>query len=483
MNILVLDVGTSGMRGALMDENAGLLWKKQVSYAPSYEENGKVTQAPSDWKNALFQICADCAGEYPVHALAVTSQRSSLIPLDAEGIPVSDAVMWQDTRNTEVCEALRTQDAFVRSRCGAAVNTVFSGGKMTWLRETEPDLYQHTRRLVVIPDYLIHEMTGEYVTDHTYGSRSLLMDIRKRSWSPELLDLFRVEEEKLCRLIAPSSAAGLIWEQFEKQTGIKSGTPVISCGGDQQCAALGQGITGSGKVSVNLGTGAYLTASCDRVPEVIPEGLICNASAIPAQYVLEANVLTCGAALDWLVHTPDYSVVAEAFRHSPPGAGGVLTLPYFQGRSMPDWNSSARAVFSGISLENSYHDIVRSLVEGIAVEVCRSLQEIEKIQPAAAVYLSGGLGRTEEIRQLIADVSGKKVWYGGEESAAIRGAWISAAICLHIQKSWDAAWQISCPEDMRVYTPDYALTAFYRNRSAEMETLYRRIYTETAQKM
>lgn len=150
---------------------------------------------------------------------------------------------------------------------------------------------------------------------------------------------------------------------------------------------------------------------------------------------------------------------------------------------MPDWNSSARAVFSGISLENSYHDIVRSLVEGIAVEVCRSLQEIEKIQPAEAVYLSGGLGRTEEIRQLIADVSGKKVWYGGEESAAIRGAWMSAAICLHIQESWDAAWQISCLEDMRIYTPDYALTAFYRNRSAEMETLYRRIYTETAQRM
>ncbi len=475
MNILVLDAGTSGMRGTLLDEAAKPLWKGQIRYGPSYGENGKVEQSPEDWLDALREICSTAASEHTVGAAALTAQRSSVIPLGADGTPIRDAIMWQDTRNRNVCENRKTWDDRVRALCGAGINTVFSGGKMAWLRENEPDVYERARTLAVIPDLLIHEMTGELVTDHTYGSRSLLMDIRSRRWSPELLDLFGVAEDKLCRLIPPSSVAGYVTERFSRRTGLPAGVPVITCGGDQQCAALGQGVTGPGKAAVNLGTGAYLIAAADAVPREIPRGLICNASAIPEQYILEAGVLTCGAAVDWFLPDKDYSPVGHALRESPAGARGVLALPYFQGRSAPDWNSAARAGFFGLSLETGRLDMLRALLEGIAIEVSRSLEQIERRRSVDTVCLSGGLSLTAEVRQLIADVTGRTVLYAGDDEATTRGAWMSAAHCMRIVPDWETAWETACPQERLVYTPNRDLTDFYKQQSVRMEAFYQAI--------
>lgn len=475
MNILVLDVGTSSMRGTVLEETAKPRWKGQIQYGPTYGENGRVEQSPADWLRALREICASAASEHAVGAVALTAQRSSVIPLGAEGTPTRDAVMWQDTRNREVCEARKDRDDRVRALCGAGINTVFSGGKMAWLREHEPDIYERARKLAVIPDFLIREMTGELVTDHTYGSRSLLMDIRSRQWSKELLDLFGVTEDKLCRLVLPSSVAGYVTESFSRRTGLPAGIPVITCGGDQQCAALGQGITGPGKAAVNLGTGAYLIAATDAVPKEIPRGMICNASAIPEQYILEASVLTCGAAADWFLPDRDYSMIGRALRESPAGARGVLALPYFQGRSAPDWNSAAHAGFFGLSLETGRLDMLRALLEGVAVEVSRSLEQLEALQPVHEISLSGGLSRTTEIRQLIADVTGRTVLYAGDDEATTRGAWMSAAHCMGVVSDWETAWETACPQERLVYTPDRALTEFYKHQADRMEAFYQAV--------
>ena len=473
MNILVLDVGTSSMRGTLLDETAKALWKGHIPYGPTYGENGRVEQSPADWLHALCEICASAASAHAVGAVALTAQRSSVLPLGADGVPLRDAIMWQDTRNGDVCEARKDRDDRVRALCGAGINTVFSGGKMAWLREEEPDIYERAQKLAVIPDLLIREMTGALVTDHTYGSRSLLMDIRARQWSPELLELFGVTEDKLCALIPPSSAAGYITEDFAERTGLPAGIPVITCGGDQQCAALGQGVTGPGKAAVNLGTGAYLIAAADAVPEDLPRGLICSASAIPGQVILEASVLTCGAAVDWFLQDQDYSPVGRALRESPAGARGVLVLPHFQGRSAPDWNSAARAGFFGLSLETGRLDLLRALLEGIAIEVSGSLEQIEICRPVDTVCLSGGLSRTAEVCQLFADVTGKKVLYAEDDEATTRGAWMSAAHWAGIVRDWETAWETARPQEFTVYTPNRDLTEFYKHQSARLETLYK----------
>ncbi len=474
MNILVLDVGTGSIRGTILDESAKVLFRQQRSYRPEYKENGVVEQDPLDWLNAVKALCRAAAAEMPVDAIGLAAQRSSVIPADEKGIPLTKAIMWQDTRNRILCEGLRDRENRIRSICGSGINTVYSGGKMAWLRQSDPDVYYHAAHLFVIPDYLLYHMTGKHVTDQTYGSRSMLMDLRNGMWSQEMLKLFGVDQRKLGCLIQPSDIAGRTTEQFAEQCGLRAGIPVVSCGGDQQCGAVGQGVFAPGTVSVNMGTGAYLIAPIRNMPEAPKPGLTYSASAIPGEYILESSVLTCGAALDWFLRelNGELTMVKTALMESPPGANGVTALPYFQGRANPDWNSGARAAFFGLSLGTTKSDLLRALLEGICVEIAQSVQTMERIHPIHTIRLSGGLSKTAELGQLLSDVTGICVTLSDDSDATTLGAWMSTAKCLKIVRSWQEAWDMVCPAQQLCLHPRPELKAFYEQHAAHMEHIY-----------
>lgn len=473
MNILVLDVGTSGMRGTLLDD-ASVLYHEQISYGPDYCGNGIVEQNPDDWLAAAEKLCAAAAQAAEVDAVALSCQRSSVIPVGKAGEALTPAIMWQDTRNRELCRDMAAQEGRIRALSGAGINTVFSGGKMAWLRQERPTVYAAAEHLFVIPEYLVFHMTGACVLDHTYGSRSMLMDIRKRIWSSELTELFGVDEHKLGRLVLPSSVAGKVTDAFACRTGLRPEIPVVTCGGDQQCAALGQGVFREGVVSVNLGTGAYLITPVNSVPEEMPAGCWCNASAVPEQYILERSVLTCGSALNWFMREigrdMDIAQIGKTLSASPPGAGGVVALPYFQGHSDPDWNSEGYASFHAMTLSTSREDMLRALLEGICVAVSRSLETM--CADIACIHVSGGLSRTPEICQLLADVTGRPVRRIGGDDATTRGAWMSASRCLGQALTWDEAWERIRPPAETLLVPVAENTALYEKLREKMDVLY-----------
>lgn len=155
--------------------------------------------------------------------------------------------------------------------------------------------------------------------------------------------------------------------------GVPAGLPVISCGGDQQCAALGEGACTPGTATINLGTGGYLVAVTDKFPNLQKIKLNCNTYAIPGTYMLEYDLLACGAAVDWalklLYGRVDSAQIDFALRRSIPGAGGIDVLPYFQGRSGIEWKATERASISGMSLATTRYDILRGILEGICGEL------------------------------------------------------------------------------------------------------------------
>ena len=480
MKILVLDVGTSSMRSTVMDETGRPLETGQIRYHPDFSGADEVTQNPAIWVDALERLCGQAASGGKVDAVALTSQRSSVIPLDGAGTPLSDAIMWQDSRNRGLCQALSPYEELVRTRCGTDISPVFSGGKMLWFLRQRPELRPRLGRFVVIPDYLIWHMTGEYVTDHTYGSRSMLMNLRERRWDPQLLALFEVEEELLCPLISPSTVAGHLTGDFARRTGLPSGIPVISCGGDQQCGALGQGIIRPGAVSVNLGTGAYLVAATDRVPESLPRELLCNASAIPEQYILEGSILTCGAALDWMLRVlgeqEAFGMIAQALRESPRGANGVLMLPRLQG-SVEQSPPGLRGILAGLSLSVANLDLIRGLLEGICCEIRERVGQMEQCVPVERVCVSGGLTRSPEVCQLLSDALGLPVVQGDEGDATTRGAWMSAAHCLGLVPDWDSAARSVDRQPRRTFVPDGQAAGFYSRLTRLQQRLRRAVET------
>ncbi len=483
MNILVIDVGTSSMRGVIFTHDGQKLFCKQAAYRPLYLEDGWVEQPPEDWESALYAILSAAAGAgFPLAGIALTSQRSSVIPVDREMRPLCNAIMWQDKRVMGLCRERESENGWVFERCGSRVNPVFSGSKMAWVRQERPDIYEKTYKFLVVPDYLLYLLTGQLATDHTYGSRSLLMNLRTRQWDAELLELFGVEEEKLCLLVEPGSVCGRLTRRVAALTGCPEGLPVITAGGDQQCGAVGQGVVKAGTLSVTAGTGGYLIAGAEAIPQNLGQDVLCNCSAIKGQYILESSVLTCCSAFDWFqreFYGPDYTPAQldKEVAHSPVGANGCMCLPYFQGRSTPDWNTAATATFHNVTLHTQRQDMLRALLEGISLELGRGVQVMGTYVPLGDIYINGGLTNSEPFNQMQSDVYGLRVLRRGKADATARGALMVAAQSLGVYKSVGEAYEaVSQHDAVRVYEPKAENVAAYQALGKKMDKAYQKLW-------
>lgn len=486
MNILVMDVGTSSMRGVLLTHEGKELVEKQHLYSVSYMENSWVEQSPSDWENALYGIMKEVSAEsekngWKIDAVTMTSQRSSVIPVDKSMRPLCNAIMWQDKRTNGICEALNSKNEKVFSLCGSRVNPVFSASKMTWIREQRPEIYQKTYKFMVIPDYLNYLMTGNVCTDYTYGSRSLLMNLHTHEWDPELLDIFRVERKKLCDLVEPGSICGTITKEFSELTGCPEGIPVITAGGDQQCGAIGQGVVKKGVLSVTAGTGGFLITATDEVPENLEQDVICNFSSIKGQYILESSVLTCCSAFDWFRREfykgCSYDEVNAEVASSPVGSNGCLCVPYFQGRSTPDWNNMAKGIFANVTLGTSKADMLRSLLEGICYEIGNGIDTMRKYLNISDIYVNGGLTNSAAFNQIQCNVYESKIIRRGKADATARGALMVAAAALGAYGSVEEAFkEIGQNDEVKVYLPQEEYALQYEKCRAQMNRLYKKVW-------
>lgn len=490
MNVLVIDVGTSSMRGILYNEKGQVLHVHQIQYDVHYISETEAEQDPADWKRALFSIgahVADFAREQKltVDALSLTSQRSSVIPVDREGNPLRPAIMWLDKRNASICQELKDREEFIVSRTGARINAVFSGSKMTWIRRNEPEIYAKAYKLLTIADYLAWLMTGEFRTDHTYGSRSSLMNIRTREWDPELLQIYEIDREKLCDLIYPGDVQGYTTKSFAELTGLPQGIPLISAGGDQQCAALGMGVVEDGDMELTTGTGAFLLAYCDQVPEDLKADVICGAHAAKGKYVLESSMLSCSSLYDWFKRQfyeegKDYSSINGEVEASQAGAGGCIALPYFQGRGTPDFNMQATGSFLNLTLNTTRQDMARAVLEAIACEAKNNIQVLEHYAgEARQLFISGGLTNFEAFDQMQADTYQKVLIKSENSEQTSLGGLISALVTLGVYDSYQTALKaVKADEKTREYRPNLELAEVYEHKRRKMQELYEKLYKE-----
>ncbi|MDY3250787.1 MAG: FGGY-family carbohydrate kinase [Candidatus Choladocola sp.] len=488
MHIVVIDVGTSSMRGILYTEKAEILHVHQITYEVQYLSQNRAEQDPDDWKKALFEIGAAMAvyaeeKGITIDALSLTSQRSSVIPVDREGKPLRSAIMWLDKRNAAICESLKPAEGEIARRTGARINAVFSGSKMTWIHRNEPEIYNRAYRILTIADYLSWLMTGEYKTDHTYGSRSSLMNIRTRQWDDELLNMYEVDREKLCELISPGDILGYTSQSFSEATGLPTGIPMISAGGDQQCAALGMGVISKGDMELTTGTGAFLIAYTDCVPENLGSEVICGAHAVRGKYVLESSMLSCSSLYDWFrtqfyPNSEKYKEINHEVEESPAGAGGCIALPYFQGRGTPDWNSSATGSFLNLTLNTRRCDMARAVLESIACEAKSNIEVLEQYAGTARqLYISGGLTNFGVFNQMQADVYQKQLIRSENPEQTSLGGLISALVSLGACEDYQSALaQVKEQEKTVSYEPDPERREIYENKCSIMQQLYRKLY-------
>lgn len=481
MNKLIIDVGTTSMRGVLYAPDGTVLGMKRTPNHEVFHENGWATEPVSDWDNNLKEIFQDIVGRFgrdAFGAVAITSQRSSIIPVDAEGHALMDTIMWQDTRNAAICKELSKKNAEVFPITGSRVNTVYSGSKMTWVRKNAPEVYEKVYKFVNIPEYMIHLMTGEYQSDVTYGSRTGLMNLEEKDWDERLLRLYEVKREHLCALNEAGSIVGRISPEWATLTGCATDIPVISAGGDQQCGAIGQGVSGPGNLSIVTGTGAYGIAACGEIPENLSDDVVCNASSVPGSYQLEANIITCANAFDWAIRTLygmdeiDYGVIERELVAETEVSSCTL-VPYFKGTGAPDWNASATATFSGITLATRRSEMLKAVLESIFMELTNKIESIAAYMPINRIYVSGGMTKSKAICQLQADIYGRPILIKEDAETTAFGAFLVASVSLGEYAGMEAAQKALNPmENVRRYVPDQAKHAAYELKRQKMNRLY-----------
>lgn len=490
MNSLIIDIGTSSMRGLLFTQYGKRLAFHQILYAPIKYEDGRIEQPPDNWIRFLEEIVVDIVNKAKeqnesIDAVAVTAQRSAMIAVDKDGVPLMDTIMWQDQRNAGICGELEQYNDLVFARSGARVNTVFSGSRMGWIYRNCPDVCKKLYKLVNIPEYVMHHMTGEYKTDTTYASRTHLMNLRTRKWDSEMLRLFGVSEEHLCEILEPGSVYGKVTAAFAKRTGLTEGIPVITAGGDQQCAAIGQSAYKQGTLSIVVGTGGFLVTALDRVPDDPDPQLIFNCSSVAGRYMVEANILTCCSAFDWFGKNfypqkdgkIDYAAINEELEKLDGKVNATMALPYFQGRSTPAWNPQAKAYFGEISLATSRVDLLKGLLEGIFMEIRNNILLFGKYVKMNRAYISGGLTKSEAINRIQADIYGLPLYHMEDSESTGFGALMVTLVGLGVYATIEEAF-IAARGGTKInrYEPRAEIFAAYEKKRERMNEIYRELY-------
>ena len=429
--ILAIDQGTTATTVLVVDRSGTVVGRGTAAVRQGYPRPGWVEHDPDQlWETVLAatgealaaaQIAPDEAAAR-LAAVGITNQRETTILWErATGRPVASAIVWQCRRTAADCAALEEAGLgpLFRERTGLVLDAYFSGTKIAWLLNQDPQLRRRAAAGEIafgtVDTWLVWQLTGGrlHATDATNASRTLLFNLHSLSWDDELLAALDVPAAMLPRVL-PSAG---VWARTRAVGPIPAEVPIAGIAGDQQAALFGQGCFGTGAAKTTYGTGCFLLMQTGERPAQSEHGLLTTiAWQLPdrVDYALEGSVFIGGAAVQWLrdeMGLLDSAAESEAAARRVPDAGGVVCVPAFAGLGAPYWDPHARGMLIGLTRSTTRDHVVRAVLEGIAHQVADVLEAM--VADAAIgipeVRVDGGAAANDFLMQLQADLLGLPV--------------------------------------------------------------------------
>lgn len=395
---LGLDVGTSGARALLLSERGVLLGEGTAEYPLRAKRPGWAEQSPADWWNgsiAAAREALEAAGVESVDAIGLCGQMHGTVLLDRGLEPVRDALLWCDSRAAD--------DATAVIEAGGRVEVIRKGGNLPMPGFTAPQLrwldragaLGSARWVVCAKDYLRARLTGEVATDPSDASGTGLLGL-DGGWNEELAELYSVDARLLPPVLESASLAGHLTAAAAAEIGLPSGIPVATGAADNAAAALGTAVIAPGRLLLSVGTSGTLVVPVEE-PRPDESGR-CHLfrHALEGTWYSMAVVLSAGGALSWwqAVAGSPLEELAEAAAEVAPGSGGVIALPFLNGRRMPVPDPGARAVLAGMSLAHGTPHLTRAVIEGAAYAMAEGLECIRELGLSERdAVLTGGAAR------------------------------------------------------------------------------------------
>ena len=479
-SLIGLDVGTTAARAVAIDLKGDVLAAASADYPLSTPRPGWVEQDPEGWWAAsqavLHRVMAEL--RYPPLGLGLTGQMHGAVFLDAGDKVIRPALLWSDQRTARQCEAIT--EAVGRERLVAITGnpavTGFQAPKILWLRDEEPAAYARVRRVLLPKDYVRLRLTGEYATDVSDASGTLLLDLRRRSWSAEMLDALEIPREWLPSVYEGPHLTGKISHGVADAVGLPAGLFVAAGGGDNAAAAVGNGVVREGLISSSIGTSGSLFVPSE-VARIDPSGrLHAFCHAIPGGYHVLGATLSAGGSLRWWRDasgtTLDYDGMVSSAAQAPPGSEGLIFLPYLAGERTPYLDPLSRGAFFGLNLRHSFAHITRAVMEGVTYSLKDSLDLIANMKiPVTQVRATGGGARSNLWRQLQADIFGLSIYHAQVDEGPAYGAALLAGVACGVYSNvFDACSLIRF--DPEVNVPNLELKQLYESGHKTYTDLY-----------
>ncbi|MEM7558399.1 MAG: xylulokinase [Planctomycetota bacterium] len=419
-----VDIGTSGTKSLLIDPDGNILAEASASYDVLMPKPMWTEQDPEDWWNATVKTIRAVvkkakAKPAEVKAIGLSGQMHGSVFLDKSGKVIRPALLWNDQRTVAECEEITElaggREQLIRMVANPAL-TGFTAPKILWLRNKEPKRFARLKNVLLPKDEIRRRLTGELATDVSDASGMLLLDVRKRKWSKELLSKLELDSDLLGTVYESDEVTGKLRPEIAEKLGLTTDCVVVGGAGDCAAGAVGNGIVKKGILTASLGTSGVMFVHSDE-PQIDKQGRLhtfCH--AVNGKWHMMGVTLSAAGSLQWFVENvcielatrrgadPYQTIISEALK-VPPGSEGCLFAPYLAGERTPHADANARACFIGMTNAHNRGHIGRAVMEGVAMSLRESLEIIKGLKvPVREMRLSGGGAKSNLWKQIFADV-------------------------------------------------------------------------------
>ena len=448
MNYLLgIDVGTTGVKALLIDEEGGIVAQGSEEYPLLTPKIGWAEQNPFDWEKATLEAIREVLKISKINAaeikgIGLSGQMHGAVFLDKKGKVLRPAILWCDQRTGEECREINeiVGEKKVLELTSNPVLTGFTAPKILWVRKHQPEIYAMISKILLPKDYIRYKLTGEFATEVSDASGTSLFNVRERRWSKEMLGKLEIDPSFLPPVYESEVVSGKINKKTAEETGLKQGTPVVGGAGDQAAGGLGNGIVEEGIVSSTIGTSGVIFAY-SKNPETDRLGRMhtfCH--AVENAWHIMGVMLSAGGSLRWFrdnfCNLSSYKILSEKAEKIPVGSEGLIFLPYLTGERTPHNDPDVRGGFFGLTINHKKEHFIRSIMEGVVFGLKDSLEILQELKiEIKEVRASGGGANSSLWCQMQADIFAKKIVKTDVKEAPAYGVALLAGVSSGIFKN------------------------------------------------
>lgn len=488
MSLGGLDIGSTGCKVTVYDEEGNYLYRTYRDYPVSRKTGEHEVMAEDIWKG-VREVLADAGSHYPdLKALGVTSFGESCVLLDEEDRPIRAVLLYTDPRGSEECgelEAALGREKLERIT-GVAPHSMYSLPKLMWIRKHRPEQFGRAKRILMMEDYIIYMLTGSAVIDYSLATRSMGFDIRALEWSQEVFQAAGIDSGLFSRPVRSGTPAGTVRPEMAKALGLPEGLLLVPAGHDQAAAAVGSGVFKADRAVDMAGTVECITPVFEGIPEdrrIYDGGYAIVPYVIPGNYVTYAFTFSGGALVSWFINNfakeekrrakelgcSVYELLEEGMKDGPTG---ILVLPHFAGAGTPYMDGGSKGAVVGLTLDHSASDLYRAMMEGVTYEMMLNMERLAEagIRPQK-LRAAGGGAASAVWMQMKADMLNLPIVSLGNAEAGAAGCAMLAGVAAGVYKDLGEAARTMLKEK-DTYLPRQEMHEAYQ----EYYEKYRRLY-------